>query len=331
VGVDAMKQLAALILLLVALAACAPSRSVRVEPVDAPPSARPVTRDQTPAQPPLGAREYRVASGDTLYGIAFRHGLDYRELAARNRIEPPYTIYPGQRLALGDRTAAAPARRKPGGSSSTSTGGGVIASTAKPGSQPPVPSASAPPSNTSAVSASPGAAPAASSAAPSAPSPPVPSTSTSTPSAPAPTVVAPSASTAVAPTPPAALPKGPVRWTWPASGQTVSTYLAGDPTRQGIGIAGSNGQAVNAAGDGVVVYSGAGLIGYGELVIIKHSDEWLSAYGHNRKRLVAEGQAVRAGEQIAEMGRSGASRDMLHFEIRRNGKPVDPLGLLPRR
>lgn len=109
------------------------------------------------------------------------------------------------------------------------------------------------------------------------------------------------------------------------------TFLAGDPTRQGIGIAGSNGQSVQAAGDGVVVYSGAGLIGYGELVIIKHSDEWLSAYGHNRKRLVNEGQAVRVGEQIAEMGRSGASRDMLHFEIRRKGKPVDPLGLLPRR
>jgi lipoprotein NlpD len=129
----------------------------------------------------------------------------------------------------------------------------------------------------------------------------------------------------------AALPTGPVRWRWPANGQMVSTFLTGDPTRQGIGIAGNNGQPVHAAGDGVVVYSGAGLIGYGELVIIKHSDEWLSAYGHNRKRLVAEGQAVRGGEQIAEMGRSGASRDMLHFEIRRNGKPVDPLRLLPKQ
>ena len=85
-----------------------------------------------------------------------------------------------------------------------------------------------------------------------------------------------------------------------------------------------------AAGDGIVVYSGAGLVGYGELVIIKHSDEWLSAYAHNRKRLVAEGARVRAGDTIAELGRSGANRDMLHFEIRRNGKPVDPLALLPR-
>jgi len=80
-----------------------------------------------------------------------------------------------------------------------------------------------------------------------------------------------------------------------------------------------------------VVYSGAGLVGYGELIIIKHSDEWLSAYAHNRRRLVGEGSRVKAGDVIAEMGRTGASRDMLHFEIRRNGKPVDPLGQLPRR
>jgi lipoprotein NlpD len=71
-------------------------------------------------------------------------------------------------------------------------------------------------------------------------------------------------------------------------------------------------------------------VGYGELIIIKHSDEWLSAYAHNRRRLVAEGASVSAGEQIAELGRSGTSRDMLHFEIRRNGKPVDPLSILPK-
>jgi lipoprotein NlpD len=80
-----------------------------------------------------------------------------------------------------------------------------------------------------------------------------------------------------------------------------------------------------------VVYSGAGLVGYGELIIVKHSEEWLSAYAHNQQRLVAEGARVGAGQVIAKMGRSGAPRDMLHFEIRRNGKPVDPLALLPRR
>lgn len=122
-----------------------------------------------------------------------------------------------------------------------------------------------------------------------------------------------------------------VKWRWPADGQLISRYVAGEPTRQGIGIAGSSGAPVRAAGDGVVVYSGAGLVGYGELVIIKHNDEWLSAYGHNRTRLVNEGQLVKAGQQIAEMGRSGAPRDMLHFEVRYNGKPVDPLLYLPKR
>ena len=120
-------------------------------------------------------------------------------------------------------------------------------------------------------------------------------------------------------------------WRWPADGNVVGTYAGGDPTRQGIDIAGKAGQPVRAAADGVVVYSGSGLVGYGELVIVKHDDQWLSAYGHNRARLVNEGQLVKAGQQIAEMGRSGASRDMLHFEIRYNGKPVDPQQYLPKR
>jgi lipoprotein NlpD len=88
---------------------------------------------------------------------------------------------------------------------------------------------------------------------------------------------------------------------------------------------------VRAAAEGVVVYSGAGLVGYGELIIVKHSEEWLSAYAHNQTRLVGEGTRVAAGQVIARMGHTGAARDMLHFEIRRNGKPVDPLAQLPRR
>jgi lipoprotein NlpD len=122
-----------------------------------------------------------------------------------------------------------------------------------------------------------------------------------------------------------------IRWRWPTDGQIVGRYVAGDPTRQGVDIAGNAGQPVRAAADGVVVYSGSGLVGYGELVIIKHDEQWLTAYGHNRTRLVNEGARVTAGQQIAEMGRSGASRDMLHFEIRFNGKPVDPLSYLPAR
>ena len=122
-----------------------------------------------------------------------------------------------------------------------------------------------------------------------------------------------------------------IGWRWPADGSVIGTYAEGNPTRQGIDIAGASGQPVRSAAAGVVVYSGSGLVGYGELVIVKHDDQWLSAYGHNRARLVNEGQLVKAGQQIAEMGRSGASRDMLHFEIRYNGKPVDPQLYLPRR
>jgi len=122
-----------------------------------------------------------------------------------------------------------------------------------------------------------------------------------------------------------------ISWRWPADGNLIGRYVAGETTKQGVDIAGASGQPVRSAAAGVVVYSGAGLVGYGELIIIKHNDQWLSAYGHNRKRLVNEGQNVKAGEQIAEMGRTGANRDMLHFEIRYNGKPVDPLQYLPAR
>ena len=122
-----------------------------------------------------------------------------------------------------------------------------------------------------------------------------------------------------------------IAWRWPTDGQIINRYTSGDPTRQGIDIAGKGGQPVRVAADGVVVYSGSGLVGYGELVIVKHDEQWLSAYGHNRTRLVNEGARVKAGEQIAEMGNTGTAREMLHFEIRYNGKPVDPLQYLPRR
>lgn len=160
--------------------------------------------------------------------------------------------------------------------------------------------------------------------------PPPPSTVAS---APAPRPSAPSTSTTTTTPPPAvARPTaGNLAWRWPTDGQIISTYLAGEPTRQGLDIAGNAGQPVRAAADGVVVYSGAGLVGYGELIIIKHNSEWLSAYGHNRKRMVSEGQRVGAGQQIGEMGRTAAPRDMLHFEIRFDGKPVDPQLYLPKK
>jgi lipoprotein NlpD len=134
--------------------------------------------------------------------------------------------------------------------------------------------------------------------------------------------------------PPPAAPSvsnGNIAWRWPANGLVVATFVAGDQTRQGIDIAGRAGDPVRAAADGVVVYSGNGLLGYGELIIVKHNPAFLSAYGHNRKRLVKEGDHVSAGQVIAEMGSSSANRDSLHFEIRRNGKPANPADYLPRR
>lgn len=264
---------------------------------------------ETPRPAPSGdsSRVHVVQRGDTLYSIAFRHGLEYRQVAAWNGIAAPFTIYPGQRLRLGPPGGAAPSQR-PTQTAGTATGSST-------GTRP-------------VTGATPPSAPVQGS---------TPTPTPSTPSAPAGTTTAPVAS---APTPPVSQPPAPTpaptptgapRWQWPTAGQVVGRFVAGDPTRQGLSIAGSAGQPVLAAADGVIVYSGSGLIGYGELIIVKHNDEFLSAYGHNRKRLVAEGEQVRGGQQIAEMGRSGAARDMLHFEIRRNGRPVDPSGFLPAR
>jgi len=119
-----------------------------------------------------------------------------------------------------------------------------------------------------------------------------------------------------------------VSWRWPAEGKVISRFKSGDAI-PGIEIGGASGDPVRAAAGGVVVYSGNGLVGYGELVIIKHNDSFLSAYGHNSKRLVKEGQRVSAGQPIAEMGSTGAPRNELEFQIRKNGNPVDPLDYLP--
>jgi lipoprotein NlpD len=143
--------------------------------------------------------------------------------------------------------------------------------------------------------------------------------------------VAPPATAPVVTTPDQVSKAGGITWAWPAQGTLASRYVSGDPTHQGIDIAGQLGDPVHAAAAGVVVYSGNGLIGYGELVIIKHNQTWLSAYGHNSQRLVQEGQHIRIGQVIADMGSSSAGSNALHFEIRKNGKPVDPLDYLPRR
>ncbi|PWT73064.1 MAG: hypothetical protein C5B46_05935 [Proteobacteria bacterium] len=127
---------------------------------------------------------------------------------------------------------------------------------------------------------------------------------------------------------PSTAPEGVVQWVWPAAGKLIHGFNQGSNPK-GVAIGGAAGQAVNASASGKVVYSGSGLRGYGKLIIIKHNNEYLSVYAHNRQLLVREGERVAKGQRIAEMGNSDSDRIELHFEIRRFGKPVDPLKYLP--
>jgi lipoprotein NlpD len=275
----------------------------------------------------VGASGYTVVHGDTLYSIAFANGVDVRQLAALNNIPSPYVIHPGQVLKL-----------KPSSSENIAAGTPVVnnaAPAAVPVAPQPVtqaPAATQPsapvfgPVTTQSMTGS-GVAPAESESTATAAASIV---SVTPPPAQAP-VVAPQNAP---PTPPpgATRSAGGIAWQWPASGKVIGGFQAGGGgDGAGLNIAGNMGDPVRAAASGTVVYSGNGLIGYGELIIIKHNDTFLSAYGHNSKRLVKEGERVSAGQEIALMGASGAPRVELHFEIRKDGKPVDPLGYLPAK
>ena len=247
---------------------------------------------------------YRVRRGDSLYTIAFRFGLDWRDLAAWNTIQAPYTIYPDQELRL----SPPPSR----------TDSEVVIRPARPpattvsSDQPATGQHEQVPVATKVTEAGTGSTADAGTGTGSK----APVTQPST---------VPAAEPVAAPT------QDPGKWLWPTEGRLLSTFKPDDPSRNGIEIGGHEGQPVIAAAAGEVVYSGNGLIGYGELIIVKHSDRMLSAYAHNRKRLVTEGQRVAAGEQLAEMGRDDRNQPMLHFEIRVNGTPQDPMKFLPGR
>jgi lipoprotein NlpD len=124
---------------------------------------------------------------------------------------------------------------------------------------------------------------------------------------------------------------GNLSWLWPAKGSLSGKFGGEGLSGKGINILGKRGDPVLAAASGTVVYAGSGLVGYGKLLIVRHDDTYISAYAYNEKFLVTEGDAVKAGQPIAEMGASGTDRDKLHFEIRERGKPVDPLRFLPNR
>lgn len=122
-----------------------------------------------------------------------------------------------------------------------------------------------------------------------------------------------------------------IAWVWPARGTIIGRFSDQGSVNKGVDLSGKRGEPVFAAADGTVVYSGPGIVGYGNLIIIKHNDIYLSAYAHNSRLLVQEGNSVKAGQVIAEIGSSGTQRDKLHFEIRKYGRPVDPLIYLPKR
>ena len=252
-------------------------------------------------------REHVVGKGDTLYSIAWRFGIDYRTLARANSIRDPYTIFPGQRLLVpGPDDVVAPepvtaAASEPVGSDEASVRGAGTAEGPAVVPLPPPPSVSTP----------------AAAELPPKPPPAVP---------PKPPVTETASKSDVPPSSTARLVAG-VRWTRPTSGNTISTFGRGG--NKGIDVGGTFEQPIRAAAPGRVVYAGSGLIGYGKLVIVKHDSRILSAYAHNERLHVGEGDEVKGGQHIADMGRSGKGRVMLHFEIRRDGKPVDPLRYLP--
>lgn len=201
---------------------------------------------------------YTVRSGDTLYSIAWKFGVEFNTLVSANDIRKPYTIHPGDKLRL------------QGSARSTSTSNSVAAK--KPASS----SKKTAPANSVNYSRN-------------------------------------------------------ERWRWPASGTVTKRYSNSGKIHKGIDINGKIGQPVLAAKSGKVVYAGRGLKAYGLLIIVKHDEQNLSAYAFNRKALVKEGDTVKSGQKITEMGAKDGNRAMLHFEIRRDGKPVDPLRLLPKK
>lgn len=242
-------------------------------------------------------KPYTVKRGDTLYAIAFRLGLDFRELAVRNGIKAPYTINVGQVLQTSKLKASTSNKSSKTSDSGTST-------TTR--------TASSKKTKASVVKSKPSSGKATKS-----------STTSTKVAKKTQTSKKASSSKSVEPNRPVS------RWRWPSRGKVVRTFASN--VHKGIDIAGRRGDPVTATAAGKVVYAGAGVTGYGSLIIVKHNDTYLSAYGHNEQLLVSEGSVVKVGQQIATMGSSGTNSVKLHFELRRLGKPVDPLTLLPKR
>ena len=295
-----------LVLAVAVLAGCVTSRPAPVVERTAKPkpAAPAVAAPQTaPRASDTRPEFYTVRRGDTLYSIALDHGIDYRELARWNAIDNPAAVQAGQQLRLTappGTVLTAPLKTAPGVE-------------ARPLGATPLPSAAA----TDAVKSQP--------------------KGVRVPYSDQAYAQLASIKPDVMPLPPQvkpgpsapAMPEGDeLQFAWPANGKIVSSF--NDSTNlKGIGIAGRSGQPVFASAPGRVIFSGTGIRGFGKLIVIKHNNTFLSVYGHNSELLVKEGQNVSKGQKIAEMGNTDADQVKLHFEIRRYGKPVDPMKLLP--
>lgn len=279
--------------LMAVLAGCASSVPAPVRHGTPAPETPPAAAAAQPGQ----AREHVVQPGDTLLGIGRLYGQSMSDIAAWNGLTNPNQIVVGQRLRVSPPGAG-------------QAGGEPVAMTKPVEVVPlgPVPSAPAAVSPTVPVKQDPkgGKQPYSDQAW---------------------AAVSPDAA-ATAP-PPAATGAKDSAWLWPASGAIIAGF--NEASNKGLDIAGNPGDPVLASAGGKVVYSGSGLRGYGKLVIIKHDESYLTAYAHNRELLVKEGDTVTRGQKIAELGSSDADRPKLHFEIRKQGRPVDPMTYLPPR
>lgn len=296
-----------------------------------------------------GAHVYHVVKpNETVYSISFRYGQDYRDVARWNSLDPPYELRVGETIRI-----IAPTRSA---SRTTSAATATGLQSAPEGGEPAVAASRvAPmeaqtfalePQSASVIEPSPAISgaqtgplePAASTAV----APAIPAGSRPAPVAPRPAPAEPRTAPVEQPrtvpaeprpAPAAAAKSGQLNWSWPVSGIHTRSDLSVKPSRRGLEIAAARGEPVRAAASGRVVYSGSGIPHYGNMLIIKHNEQFLSAYAHNDRLLVSEGQEVAAGQQIAEMGDSGTGTGSvkLLFEIRQDGDPVDPMKYLPGR
>ncbi|USX28596.1 peptidoglycan DD-metalloendopeptidase family protein [Oxalobacteraceae bacterium OTU3CINTB1] len=309
-------------LVLAFLSAC--STTPNQAPVIDRPVSTPPVKSATPSETAQVSRDerglYTVKKGDTLIRIALEYGQNYRDLVTWNNLANPNDIKVDQVLRVlppdsagnGSGVETAAVAMPP--TDKTPPPAPVVKKTGPKGEKRPYTDATLAElqraDNGKEVAANGAAAPA-------------------TPATPAAPVVRPPAAPAPAPAGAAAADDEKLSWMWPSEGKVIATFDEGK--NKGVDIAGKAGQHVVAAGAGKVMYAGSGIRGYGNLVIVKHSNSLLSAYAHNRSIVVKEGQTVTKGQMIAEMGDSDADSVKLHFEIRQQGKPVDPSKFLPNR